>query len=70
MSIRPGDTVSVHYIGTLSDGTEFDRSPADSPLVFRLGAGQLVPGFEQAVEGREKGDAFTVTIPADLADGP
>lgn len=70
MSIRAGDTVVVHYVGTLSDGTEFDRSPADSPLVFQQGGGQLIPGFEQAVEGREKGDSFTVTIPAEQAYGP
>lgn len=69
MSIKAGDTVVVHYVGTLSDGSEFDRSPADSPLVFQMGAGQMIPGFEQAVEGREKGDSFTVTIPADQAYG-
>ena len=56
MSIRNGDTVVVHYVGTLNDGTEFDRSPADSPLVFQVGGGQMIPGFEQAVLNHEKGD--------------
>lgn len=69
MSIRNGDTVVVHYVGTLNDGTEFDRSPADSPLVFQAGSGQMIPGFDRAVQGREKGDAFTVTIPAADAYG-
>lgn len=69
MSIRNGDTVVVHYVGTLNDGTEFDRSPADSPLVFQAGSGQMIPGFDRAVQGREKGDAFTVTIPAAEAYG-
>ena len=45
MSIRNGDTVVVHYVGTLNDGTEFDRSPADSPLGFQVGGGQMIPGF-------------------------
>lgn len=69
MSIRNGDTVVVHYVGALNDGTEFDRSPADSPLVFPVGGGRMIPGFERAVLGHEKGDAFTVTIPAAEAYG-
>lgn len=70
MSIAHGNTVHVHYVGSLGDGTEFDRSPADSPLVFRVGAGQVIPGFERAVIGHEKGDAFRVVIPAAEAYGP
>ena len=69
MSIRNGDTVVVHYVGTLNDGTEFDRSPADSPLVFQVGGGQMIPGFEQAVLNHQKGDAFTATIPSAEAYG-
>lgn len=69
MPIRNGNTVVVHYVGTLVDGTEFDRSPSDSPLVFQAGQGQMIPGFEQAVLGCEKGDSFTVTIPAAQAYG-
>ncbi|MCH5277254.1 MAG: peptidylprolyl isomerase [Desulfovibrionaceae bacterium] len=70
MSIASGNTVRVHYVGRLADGTEFDRSPADSPLVFQVGSGQVIPGFERAVTGREQGDAFTVVIPAAEAYGP
>lgn len=69
MPIRNGNTVVVHYVGTLADGSEFDRSPSDNPLVFQVGQGQMIPGFEQAVLGHEKEDAFTVTIPAAEAYG-
>ena len=70
MAIKNGDTVSVHYIGTLSDGSEFDRSSEGHPLTYRHGAGQMIPGFENALTGKEKGDHFTVTIPAEQAYGP
>lgn len=62
-----GDTVSVHYIGTLPDGTEFDASrPRGSTLDFVVGAGQMIPGFDAAVVGMQVGDVKTVTLePAD-----
>ncbi len=69
MPIKKGDTVSVQYIGTFNDGTEFDRSRPDSPLRFKVGSGQVIPGFDNAVLGREKGDAFSVAIPAAQAYG-
>ncbi|WP_165176846.1 peptidylprolyl isomerase [Desulfovibrio sp. ZJ369] len=69
MAIRKGDTVRVHYTGTLADGTVFDSSKERDPLEFTLGKGMLIPGFEAAVEGREAGDTVTVTIPADQAYG-
>ena len=47
-----------------------DRSGEGHPLSFRVGAGQMIPGFEKAVEGREKGEVFSVTIPAEEAYGP
>ena len=53
MPIKNGDTVVVHYVGTLADGSEFDRSSEGHPLSFRQGAGQMIPGFEKAMEGRE-----------------
>ncbi len=70
MPVKNGDTVSVHYIGTLNDGSEFDRSREGCPLSFKVGAGQVIPGFEKAVMGHEPGDSFTVTIPAEEAYGP
>ncbi len=64
-----GDSVSVHYRGTLSDGTEFDSSAGSDPISFTLGAGEVVPGFESAVEGMSVGDRKTETIAAANAYG-
>lgn len=66
---KQGDTVAIHYTGTLSDGTEFDSSRDRDPLVFTLGEGQVIPGFEEAVMGMQPGDDKTTTIPADQAYG-
>ena len=65
-----GDTVRVHYTGTLEDGTTFDTSVGGEPLEFTLGAGQMIPGFEKAVYGLKIGESKTVTIPAEEAYGP
>ncbi len=67
---KPGNTVRVHYTGTLGDGTVFDSSRGRDPFEFVLGAGQVIPGFEQAVTGMEVGERKTVTIPAEAAYGP
>lgn len=64
-----GDTVHVHYTGTLSDGSEFDSSRDRDPLEFTIGQQQVIPGFEKAVEGMAVGDTNTLTIPADEAYG-
>lgn len=69
MAINNGDTVFVHYTGTLADGTEFDSSEGREPLEFVMGAGTIIPGFEAAVSGKEKGDAVSVTIPPEQAYG-
>ncbi len=65
-----GDTVKVHYTGTLEDGTVFDTSVGREPLQFTLGAGQMIPGFEQGVLGMKLGESKTITIPPDQAYGP
>jgi peptidylprolyl isomerase len=65
-----GDTVKVHYTGTLNDGTQFDSSIGQDPLQFTLGAGNIIPGFEDAVIGMGLGDSKTVVIPCDQAYGP
>jgi peptidylprolyl isomerase len=67
---KSGDTVQVHYKGTLNDGTVFDSSEGSEPISFTLGAGQVIPGFETAVEGMKVGDTKTETIASDDAYGP
>ncbi|MCC5828029.1 MAG: peptidylprolyl isomerase [Phycisphaeraceae bacterium] len=67
---KTGDTVKVHYTGKLTDGTVFDSSIDREPLEFTLGAGQIIPGFEKAVEGLAPGEKTQTTIPADEAYGP
>ena len=64
-----GDTVRVHYKGTLADGTEFDSSEGRDPLEFVVGEGQVIPGFDAAVTGLAIGESTTVTIPAAEAYG-
>ncbi len=64
-----GDTVHVHYTGRLDDGTVFDASEGRDPLAFTLGQGQVIEGFEQAVDGMAVGTAKTVRIPPDEAYG-
>lgn len=67
---KQGSTVKVHYEGKLEDGTLFDSSrKRGEPIEFKLGEGQLIPGFEKAVEGMETGEQKTVTIPSDQAYG-
>jgi peptidylprolyl isomerase len=63
------DTATVHYTGTLSDGTIFDQSPEDRPLQFIIGRQEVILGFEDAVEGMCKGESKTVTITCDKAYG-
>jgi len=70
MPAKPGDTVRVHYRGTLDDGTEFDSSTGRDPLEFTIGSGQVIPGFDAAVDGMSVGESVTVTIPAAEAYGP
>ncbi len=65
-----GDTVRVHYTGTHDDGTAFDTSSGREPLEFTIGSGQVIPGFDSAVDGMSPGDSETVKIPAEQAYGP
>jgi peptidylprolyl isomerase len=70
MAPEQGDTVKVHYRGTLADGSEFDNSEGREPLEFTVGGGQVIPGFDSAVQQMGAvGDKTTVTIPADEAYG-
>ncbi|MCR4666723.1 MAG: peptidylprolyl isomerase [Desulfovibrio sp.] len=70
MIVEKGRKVSVHYTGTLEDGTVFDSSREREPLTFEQGAGMLIAGFEKAIEGKKAGESVTVTIPPEEAYGP
>jgi peptidylprolyl isomerase len=67
---KNGDTVKVHYTGTLDDGTIFDTSLERDPLEFTLGEKQMIPGFEAGVLGMEVDETKTVKIASDDAYGP
>ena len=66
---KTGDTVKVHYTGTLDDGEEFDSSQGRAPLEFIIGSGSVIPGFESAVVGMSPGETRTVIVGADEAYG-
>jgi FKBP-type peptidyl-prolyl cis-trans isomerase len=65
-----GKTVSVHYTGWLTDGKKFDSSvDRGQPFQFKLGAGQVIKGWDQGVAGMKIGGKRKLTIPSDLAYG-
>ena len=67
---KSGDTVRVHYRGTLDDGREFDSSAGRDPFEFVIGSGQVIPGFEKAAVGMAAGDKKNIKIACDDAYGP
>lgn len=69
MAIKQGDTVFVHYTGTLDDGSEFDSSKDREPLEFVVGGGMILPGFEKAVQGKKVGDTVSVSLSPEDAYG-
>jgi peptidylprolyl isomerase len=66
---KNGDAVKIHFSGFLDDGTLFGSSRGEQPVEFTLGAGEVIPGFENAVINMEEGDTKTVTIPPEDAFG-
>ena len=72
MPVKKGDKVKVEYTGTLEDGTVFDSSEKHGhPLEFEIGTGQIIPGFENALVGMEKGQEKDIKIePADGYGAP
>ncbi len=68
--VKSGDTVAIHYTGTLLDGSTFDSSTGRDPLEFVVGSGQIIPGLDVALPGMTVGDKKTVEIPSEQAYGP
>jgi len=66
---KAGDTVRVNYTGTLADGTVFDSSEGREPLKVKLGSGQVIQGFDEAIQGMSPGESKLVTVPEDKAYG-
>ena len=67
--VKPGDTVRIHYTGTLSDGATFDSSQGRDPLEFVVGSGQIIAGLDAAIPGMAVGEKKLVEVPADQAYG-
>lgn len=68
--VKEGDTVRIHYTGTLTDGTVFDSSDGRDPLEFIVGSGQIIPGLDKAMHGMEVGDRKRVEISIMQGYGP
>jgi RNase P/RNase MRP subunit p29 len=67
---KAGQTVGVHYVGTLIDGKKFDSSrDRGQPFKFRLGAGEVIQGWDRGVAGMKVGGLRKLTIPSDLGYG-
>jgi peptidylprolyl isomerase len=64
MGAKKGDTVRIQYRGKLEDGTVFDTSEGGSPLEFKVGDGEFLPGLEKGVVGMNVGESKTIRIPA------
>ncbi len=69
MKAKANDNVKVHYKGKLTSGEVFDSSEGREPLAFTVGGGQMIKGFDNAVDGMELNEKKTVTIPAKDAYG-
>jgi FKBP-type peptidyl-prolyl cis-trans isomerase FkpA len=67
---KSGHNVSVHYVGTLTNGSKFDSSrDRGSPFEFQLGAGMVIKGWDQGVAGMKVGGLRKLTVPPELGYG-
>jgi peptidylprolyl isomerase len=66
---KNGDTVNIHYTGTLADGSVFDSSEGRDPLEFEVGSGMIIVGLDNAIPGMTVGEKKIVKIPSDEAYG-
>jgi FKBP-type peptidyl-prolyl cis-trans isomerase len=67
---QSGQKVAVHYTGWLTDGSKFDSSvDRGRPFEFKLGAGQVIRGWDEGVAGMKEGEKRKLTIPSDLGYG-
>lgn len=67
--VARGDVITVHYTGTLDDGTEFDSSRDGDPISFALESGQLIEGWVEGIPGMKEGGRRKLTIPSELGYG-
>jgi len=68
--VEQNDVISVHYVGTLTDGSKFDSSiDRGEPFTFTVGIGQVIKGWDQGTQGMKVGEKRKLTIPANLAYG-
>ncbi|MCR8826236.1 FKBP-type peptidyl-prolyl cis-trans isomerase [Pseudosulfitobacter koreensis] len=67
--VKSGDTVRIHYTGTLQDGSTFDSSEGRDPLEFEVGSGQIIPGLDSALPGMAVGEKKEVKVTAEEAYG-
>jgi peptidylprolyl isomerase len=68
--VKAGDTVTVHYIGTLQNGQEFDNSnKRGTPFTFTVGEGKVIKGWEEGLIGMKKGGKRILVIPSEKAYG-
>ena len=68
-AVADGNKVSVHYVGTLMDGTEFDSSRQRGPFQFTVGKGTVIKGWDKGLVGMRAGGVRKLTIPPSLAYG-
>lgn len=69
-TVQIGDRVRIAYTGRFADGTEFDSSSGHEPLVFTVGAEEVIPGFERGLLGMVPGESRSITVPPEEGYGP